>query len=221
MEGDYDMSAEKYVKDIVGRIKCGSIKKKEIETQLLSDISMRIEQGETLEEIIQSMGSPQEIADAFSQDMPENERKAYRNKKIGMIVTAVVLGVVLLSAYVWWTVPKPYAIENNALLSKETVGAKVEETVSLLDANDFGTLQAEAVDELRNVLTQEMIDKVRIPMSDDWGERLSIGTTYMQGIKQKGKVLVVTQTDVMYENISVVYTITFDENLNLAGLYMR
>lgn len=92
MEGDYDMSAEKYVKDIVGRIKCGSIKKKEIETQLLSDISMRIEQGETLEEIIQSMGSPQEIADAFSQDMPENERKAYRNKKIGMIVVAVVLG---------------------------------------------------------------------------------------------------------------------------------
>lgn len=215
------MSAEKYVKDIVGRIKCGSVKKKEIGTQLLSDISMRIKQGETLEEIMQSMGSPREIADAFSQDMPENERKAYRNKKIGMIVTAVVLGVVLLGFYVWWIFPKPYTIENNALLSKETVSARVETMVSLLDANDFETLQAEAVDELRNVLTQEVIDKVRIPMSDDWGKRLSIGNTYVQGIKQKGKILIVTQTDVMYENISVVYTITFDENLNLAGIYMR
>ena len=215
------MSAEKYVKDIVGRIKCGSVKKKEIGTQLLSDISMRIKQGETLEEIMQSMGSPREIADAFSQDMPENERKAYRNKKIGMIVTAVVLGVVLLGFYVWWIFPKPYTIENNALLSKETVSARVETMVSLLDANDFETLQAEAVDELRNVLTQEVIDKVRIPMSDDWGKRLSIGNTYVQGIKQKGKILIVTQTDVMYENISVVYTITLDENLNLAGIYMR
>lgn len=215
------MSAEKYVKDIVGRIKCGSVKKKEIGTQLLSDISMRIKQGETLEEIMQSMGSPREIADAFSQDMPENERKAYRNKKIGMIVTAVVLGVVLLGFYVWWIFPKPYTIENNALLSKETVSARVETTVSLLDANDFETLQAEAVDELRNVLTQEVIDKVRLPMSDDWGKRLSIGNTYVQGIKQKGKIFIVTQTDVMYENISVVYTITFDENLNLAGIYMR
>ncbi len=215
------MSAEKYVKDIVGRIKCGSVKKKEIGAQLLSDISMRIKQGETLEEIIQNMGSPQEIADAFSQDMPENERKAYRNKKIGMIVTAVVLGVVLLGFYVWWVFPKPYTIENNALLSTETVSARVETMVSLLDENDFETLQAEAVDELRNVLTQEVIDKVRIAMSDDWGKRLSIGTTYVQGIKQKGKILIVTQTDVMYENISVVYTITFDENLNLAGIYMR
>ena len=215
------MSAEKYVKDIVGRIKCGSVKKKEIRAQLLSDISMRIKQGETLEEIIQNMGSPQEIADAFSQDMPENERKAYRNKKRGMIGTAVVLGVVLLGFYVWWVFPKPYTIENNALLSTETVSARVETMVSLLDENDFETLQAEAVDELRNVLTQEVIDKVRIPMSDDWGKRLSIGTTYVQGIKQKGKILIVTQTDVMYENISVVYTITFDENLNLAGIYMR
>lgn len=153
--------------------------------------------------------------------MPENERKAYRNKKIGMIVTAVVLGVVLLGFYVWWIFPKPYTIENNALLSKETVSARVETMVSLLDANDFETLQAEAVDELWNVLTQEVIDKVRIPMSDDWGKRLSIGTTYVQGIKQKGEILIVTQTDVMYENISVVYTITFDENLNLAGIYMR
>ena len=93
--------------------------------------------------------------------------------------------------------------------------------VCLVVENDFETLQAEAVDELRNVLTQEVIDKVRIPMSDDWGKRLSIGTTYVQGIKQKGKILIVTQTDVMYENISVVYTITFDENLNLAGIYMR
>lgn len=215
------MNAERYVKDIVSRIKCGGAKKKEIEAQLLSDISVRMKQGETLEEIMKSMGSAQEIADAFSQDMPKSEHKAYRNKRVGIILVAVILGAVLLGSYVWWMLPKPYTIENKAELSQEAVTAKVETVVTMLDENNFETLQAGAVDELKKALTQEVIDKVRIPMSDDWGERMAFGKTYMQGIKQRGRVFVVTQTDVMYENISVVYTITFDENLTLAGIYIR
>ena len=49
----------------------------------------------------------------------------------------------------------------------------------------------------------------------------SIVKVYMQGLKQKGKVMVVTQVDAVYENVSVVYTISFDEDLRLGGLYMR
>ncbi len=215
------MDAEKYVKNIVSRIKCSGVKKKEIETQLLSDISVRVGNGETLEQIMESMGTAQEIADAFMQDMPERERKAYRNKRIGIIVAVVVMVVVLIGSYVRWIFPRPYALENVELFSEETVTQRVETIVTLLDENDFEALREEAVAEMRNVLTQEVIDKIRIPMSAHWGERTAIGTTYMQGIKQRGKVYVVTQTDVIYENISVVYTITFDENLNLAGIYMR
>lgn len=75
------MSAEKYVKDIVSKIKCTGAKKKEIEKQLLSDISVRMEQGESLEQIMESMGTAQEIADAFSQNLPEAERKIQRKKR--------------------------------------------------------------------------------------------------------------------------------------------
>lgn len=54
-------------KTLLGESSAAALKRKRLQAQLLSDISMRIKQGETLEEIIQSMGSPQEIADAFSQ----------------------------------------------------------------------------------------------------------------------------------------------------------
>ena len=215
------MSAEKYVKDIVSKIKCSGTKRKEIEAQLLSDISMRMEQGETLEQIMESMGTAQEIADAFCQDMSETERKAQRKKKVGVIVAAIVIGAFLLCAYVWWVFPKSLNIKDVESVSKQAVDAQVETVVTLLNENDFETLRGMAVDEMQNALTQETIDKARNPISDDWGEMLMIGSTYAQGMKQKGRVFIVTQTDVMYENVSVTYTITFDENLRLAGIYMR
>lgn len=215
------MSAEKYVKDIVSRIKCSGSKKKEIKAQLLSDISMRMQQGELLDAIIESMGSAQEIADAFSLDMPESERKIYRKKKIGVIVAAIVIGAFLLCAYVWWVFPKSLNIKDVESVTEEAVDAQVETVVALLNENDFETLRAMSVDEMQNVLTQEIIDKAREPISSDWGEMLMIGSTYAQGIKQKGRVFIFTQTDVMYENVGVTYTITFDENLKLAGVYMR
>lgn len=215
------MSAEKYVKDIVSKIKCTGAKKKEIEKQLLSDISMRMEQGESLEQIMESMGTAQEIADAFSQNLPEAERKIQRKKRIGIIIVAIVTGVFLLGAYVWWIFPKPLDIKNIESVTEEAVDAQVETVVTLLNGNDFETLRGMAIDEMQNVLTQEVIDQARDPISDDWGEMLMVGSTYMQGIKQKGRVFIITQTDVMYENVSVTYTITFDEDLKLAGVYMR
>lgn len=215
------MSAEKYVKDIVSKIKCSGTKRKEIETQLLSDISMRMGQGETLEQIMESMGTAQEIADAFSQDMSETERKTQRKKKIGIIIAAIVIGVFLLFAYVWWIFPKSLNIKDVESVSEEAIDSQVETVVTLLNENDFESLRGMSIDEIQKVLTQENIDKARNLISDDWGEMLIIGSTYEQGIRQKGRVFIVTQTDVMYENVSVTYTITFDEDLRLAGVYMR
>ena len=43
----------------------------------------------------------------------------------------------------------------------------------------------------------------------------------MSEIRQRGQRYAVVQVAVMYENVEVTYTITFDENMKLAGLYMK
>lgn len=216
------MNAEKYVNDIVRRIKCTGERKKEIRNQLLSDIVMRREQGEPLEQIIESMGPAQEIAEDFCQNLSDADRKAYRRKKIGVIlgaVSAVLLIVLLIAVYIWWLLPKPAELKTD--FSQEEISAEVQRVIEMLDQNDFEALQEAAVEELRTVLTQDTIDKVRQDISNDWGGRQSFGHVYVQGAKQWGKYIIVTQTDVIYENISVVYTISFDEELRLTGLYIR
>lgn len=213
------MDAEKYVKKIVRNLKCTGAKKKEIGDSLLSDIAARREQGEAMEQIMESMGSPEEIAEAFSQNLSDADRKAYKRRRIGMTIGQIVAALVFLSALAWWMIPKPAALGDD--LSQEAVTASVENVIVMLNQNDFDGLQELAVDELKSKLTQETLDEVRKGISEDWGEMQSIGKVYMQGVKQKGKVIVVTQVDAVYENISVVYTISFDEDLRLGGLYMR
>lgn len=213
------MDAEKYVKKIVRNLKCTGAKKKEIGDSLLSDIAARREQGEAMEQIMESMGSPEEIAEAFSQNLSDADRKAYKRRRIGMTIGQIVAALVFLSVLAWWMIPKPAALGDD--LSQEAVTASVEKVVVMLNQNDFDGLQELAVDELKSKLTQETLDEVRKGISEDWGEMQSIGKVYMQGVKQKGKVIVVTQVDAVYENVSVVYTISFDEDLRLGGLYMR
>ncbi len=214
-----EMDAEKYVKKIVRNLKCTGAKKKEIGDSLLSDIAARREQGEPMEQIMESMGSPEEIAEAFSQNLSDADRKAYKRRRIGMTIGQILAALVFLSVLAWWMIPKPASLGDD--LSQEAVTASVENVVVMLNQNDFDGLQELAVDELKSKLTQETMDEVRKGISEDWGEMQSIGKVYMQGLKQKGKVMVVTQVDAVYENVSVVYTISFDEDLRLGGLYMR
>ena len=60
------MTAEKYVKQIVKKIACGSQKKRDIKRQLLAEVEDRRQEGENLTEIMAEMGSVQEIADSFN-----------------------------------------------------------------------------------------------------------------------------------------------------------
>lgn len=217
------MDAERYVNDIVKKVKCTGARKREIKNQLLSDIAARREQGESLEQVMESMGSAQEIAEAFCQDLSDADKKAYRRRRIaltaGVAVVAAAAALVLFAFYIWWMLPKAVVVENN--FTEEEITAEIEKVIGLLDDNDFEALQEISVDEMRAVLTQETIDKVRQDIADDWGSRQSIGHVYIQGAKQRGVYIIITQTDVIYENISVVYTISFDEDLRLAGLYIR
>lgn len=215
------MEAEKYVSEIIKKIKCTGKKKQEIQKQLLADIALRREAGESLEQIMESMGTAEEIAEAFGQNLTEEDKKAYKRRKLILIITIIMLILLLLGAFVWWMLPKPADLGGNENYSQENVTAEVEKIVELLDQGDYAALQSFSIDEVQKVMNQETIDGVKDRICADWGERQSIGKVYMAGVEQKGKLLIVTQVDVIYENVSVVYTISFDEDMKLAGIYMR
>lgn len=215
------MSAEKYVDSVVKKVRCGRDKRKEIRQQLLSDISAELEDGGTLESAIARMGSAAELAEEFNQNLPEEERKRYRRGRSGKIFGCIAVALVLMAGVIYWFLPKYCEITKGGYFAEETMEARMQEVVAELDRGDYEALEASATEEMKPVINAEDMESVKAMVSDDWGAFQAYGTAYMIQMKQQGKRYAIGQMTVSYENVSVTYTLTFDEDMKLAGLYIK
>lgn len=215
------MNADQYVNAVVRKIKCGGKRKKEIKRQLLTDLHMRLEQGEGLEEIISQMGTVQEMADGFNESISQNEQKKFRRNKVLKIVIPIVAVLLLLVAFACWMLPRGYAIEQSEYFDEIQVETAMKETVELLDAEAYEDLQENAISQMKPYINKQEMDKVKGQLSGDWGERQQFGTVYMTEIVQGNTHLAVGEITVVYENITVTYRLSYDEEMRLAGLYVR
>lgn len=215
------MNAEQYVNAVAKKVKCGKDRKNEIKKQLMADIETRMDQGEQPEEIISRMGTVQEMADGFNETVPVSERKRYARNKALKILLSVCAVLILLIAAAYWMFPKGTEIENSDYFDKDQVETAMKETVELFDTGDSASLLENAILEMEPYLTPEAIAEIKKQISEDWGERQQFGTVYMSEVEQKNTHFAVGEIMVTYENVSVVYRLTYDEEMRLAGLYIR
>ena len=63
------MNKKQYIKKVVKLLGCSRQQKRKIQLDLENDIEMALKQGESLEDIIQRMGAPEEVAREFNENM--------------------------------------------------------------------------------------------------------------------------------------------------------
>jgi hypothetical protein len=219
------MKTETYVDKIVKQMQCSKSKKEEIRKQLLGDIRERVAAGESEEAVIAQMGTVEELAQEFNESFSAKERKRSRKSrstKMIIITILVIIGLfAIATALLYWMLPKGTDISESSTFVKEQVEARVEEVINLLDDGAYDTLAENATEQMAGVLNDEDMDAAKQLVGDDWGARVELGTIYMQEVEQQGVHYVITQVAASYENVTVTYTITFDENMKLAGIYMK
>ncbi len=215
------MDEKRYVNAVARKLKCGGKRKKEIKRQLLSDIQMRENQGERLEEIISRMGKAEEIAESFNESISVKEQRRYAGNRVLKIVIPIVLALTFIAVSVYWIFPKTVDIEKSRVFDKEEVEAAMKETVELLDAEEYAVLQENAIPQMQSFLNAETRESIRETLSDDWGERKQFGAVYMAEVIQGNTHLAVGEMTVTYENVSVTYRLTYDEDMRFAGIYVR
>jgi len=215
------MTAEKYVKDIVKGIQCDKKRGKDIQKQLLSEVKERMAAGEKLEDIMESMGNVKEIAASFNETPTIVMNKSHTMKKLMMAILPLVAIIVAMVVIAVLILPKQSDLAKSEIFNVDEVNAAVVQTIDLLDANDYEALQKNARDDMKNVLTEDVMKPVKDKMMDDWGERTSMGNIYAVEITQKKDHFATCQVSAAYENINVTYTISFDENMHVAGLYVK
>lgn len=215
------MDEKRYVNAVARKLKCGGTRKREIKRQLLADMQARKNQGERLDDIISRMGKVEEIAEGFNENISVEERKRYARNRVLKIVIPIALALVFLGMAGYWLFPKTVDIEKSRYFDKEEVEAAMKETVELLDAEEYATLQENAIPQMQSLLNAETRKSMRETLSDDWGERRQFGAVYLVEVVQGNRHLAVGEMTVTYENVSVTYRLTYDEDMRFAGIYVR
>lgn len=215
------MTAEKYVNTIIKHIKCSNTKRKEIRQQLLSDISAALEQGESLDAIINRMGSAKNMAREFNENLSETESKKYVKGRRIKIVSFLAAILAMLAILTYWILPKVAKVGSGGIFEETVVEEKMKDVIEKFNQDDYETLRAESIEEMQPALTKEQMAEAKKQLSEDWGSCQSMGKVYMSEVSQMGKHYVVGEITVVYEHVSITFHLTFDEDMKLAGLYMR
>lgn len=210
-----------YVRAVVKRVQCSSVKKKEIEKQLLSDITAAEEAGGNRKDILESMGSAAEMAEEFNSNLSEDELKRYKRQKAIKIASIVIILIIGLIIYVYWLFPKTVDFGTSGLFEEQEVENQIKWVVHLIEENECEALKKVSVEEMKKLITETLLKQSKDMVSDDWGEFKEFGNLYLTELKQKGQSYAVGQVTVSYENVSVTYLVTLDKELKLAGFYIR
>lgn len=215
------MNQENYLKEVDRHLNCGKTRKKQICRELKADISAALESGESWEEIRERMGEPRELAGEFNENMGSGSRKMSGKKK-ALVICAVVAAVLAVLIMVgWWFLPKSYLIEKSEIFQAETVEDESEEIVELLNRNDYEALQEKSTDQMKAVMTEEYMQNAKDQVGADWGAFQRFTSSLSVEVVQRGQHFAITELTALYENRSVTYQISLDENMKLAGIYMR
>ena len=94
-------------------------------------------------------------------------------------------------------------------------------TIARFEKDDVTGLQAEATTELRPHLTAEQISGAKAEYAPKWGARAGVGKPLMTAGKEGDKWYVICELAVGYKATAVIYRLSYDENMKLAGFFVR
>lgn len=214
------MNKEKYINNVLKNINCSKNDKVKIKEDLNSDIAVALDSGESWGEIKKRLGSPEELASELNEnfDCPVRSNSK-RNIFIGVFigVTVVILSIVLLFNYF---VPKSSSIDESKIFDIEVLNQKVELVIDCLNTDNYEQLMTISNDLMKQSLSYEELNSAILSLGE-LGDFKSITRTNFSEVKNKKEIMAVGEIVALYEQKSVTYTISFDEDMKLAGLYMK
>lgn len=200
----------KAIDHIVHKLKCSRKTKKEIKRQLLSEV-----EDDTFEQQANS------LIEEFNSSFSEEEKRAYKKEKCRKAIAIVLILLVVVCVGIWWMLPKQIWLKDSKVFDEEEVLEQAEYVISCLDMEDYQELQKISDDSMKEFFKSHDMSADRKMIAEEWGSQEKIGNVYLVEVSQGGKKSAIVQIHIEYENVSVMYTISFDRDMKLDGLWVQ
>jgi hypothetical protein len=138
-------------------------------------------------------------------------------KQIKVIVTVTLILALSLSLIGCAGTPLPEGFDA------EEVGTSAEEIVGLATAGDFDSIVAMLREDVKASVTVDQLKEGWAPAYEKAGAFVSITKTALSGATDEttGDEYAVAQVLVKHESANLVYTLSFDKDMALIGLYLK
>lgn len=150
--------------------------------------------------------------------MKTNKIPEVKRLRLAITISIIILAVI---CFIHWSIPKNREIGSSGIYDQNTVEEQAKWIVDKFNDSDSDALISESEDQMKESLTTENIENAKSTVSDDWGAFQSYGDIYTAEIKQRGKIYASAQMTATYENVSITYTFSFDEDMKLVKMYIR
>lgn len=217
------MEKQKYIKEIEKNLLCKNDKKVELCRELQSDIEAAIENGEPWEAVEKRLGAPKELAAELNESLPPKERTKQKKSPLKMTAILLTIAVIIIAAavFIYSKLPIAKEIGSGNSFDKDAVSAQAETIIKLAGEEKWDELLEDYSDEI--LQTAEIKDALIAAKEvlAPWGAYQKITSEYMCAVKQGNTTMAVTQTTALFEDKSIIFTLTFNTDMKLVGIYMK
>lgn len=233
------MTQQTYTKKVAKKLACGKEKREEFTRQLASDIESALESGESWDAIQNRLGTPAEIAQEINESLGETAL-AYNRKKVRIL--GLVLGaaaVCLVSFLLLFTMSgqrtkkqpeqaqttiSPHAAQTKEPFSDDTLDVIDQLSLDIIEqfsAGNYKTILDQGDDKLKASLSIETLKQVKEQIMPDAGEFEGIKDSSVALIQEENIPYVTVQTQVLYANQTVTFTLFWNDQKELCGFYLK
>lgn len=149
---------------------------------------------------------------------------AARKKKSHKVIAIATIVIVVINVFMVWWWPRNSEFGSSGIFNEKEVKKQAEKVAELVAKDDYDGLSAMADKSMQKILVEEnrtQWEALKNSIGEDWGEFVSFGETKMGELKQMGKHYATIQIQVTYKNVKVTYSLSFDEEMRLAGMYLK
>lgn len=213
------MNKKQYIKKVIRLLGCSRQQKRKIQLDLENDIEMALKQGESLEDIIQRMGTPEEVAREFNENM--GVQPPHSHKKMVIIIIGFLVGVGLaVFLFIRSMIPEYTDLQDSSYFQQEQVAQIMAEVILDVSPLDEQSLIERCDETMAQTLTEHSLSEA-LESLGELGDFQRITSERYVEVNQNGYICVIGEIVALYQKRSVTYTITLDQNYQLAGLYMK
>ena len=213
------MNKERYMSVFKKSLGCNKEKKNLICEELDADIQEAMKNGESWSDIQERLGEPHVLANEFNENL--GVKNSSPKKKVWIYIGIVVIGLLLAGFfYINSLIPQVSNIGTSGYFQQSEVEKQSLDIVVNLSQRNYQAIHDISNQELQGALSQERLETA-VNGLVDIGEFEKITSQNYAEVTQKGEVNVVGELVALYDQRSVTYTISFDKDMKLSGLYMK